>query len=155
VLTVLPGDSTVGTRLHYLCRCDSNLNRGQSKSCGCSNSEARRTKPFWALFGKLKSQAQKMKHAMGLTFEQFLEFTKEKQCHYCKDSLIWKEFAKWKTNLGGYNLDRKDNSKGYSKENCVPCCGDCNKTRGDRYTYEKFMVLAPVLQHIKNARKQK
>ena len=40
-----------------------------------------------------------------------LGLTEEEKCHYCG------------AELRGYNLDRKDNTKGYSKENCVVCCG--------------------------------
>ena len=35
-----------------------------------------------------------------------------------------------------YNLDRKDNSIGYSKNNCVVCCSTCNYIKGDKFTYE-------------------
>jgi hypothetical protein len=29
----------------------------------------------------------------------------------------------------GYNLDRLNSDKGYTKENCVVCCGACNRMK--------------------------
>lgn len=39
-------------------------------------------------------------------------------CHYCGKS-------------GPNGIDRVDNSKGYLKTNCVPCCKHCNYVKGD------------------------
>ena len=40
-------------------------------------------------------------------------------------------------------IDRKDNTIGYSFDNCVSCCGDCNYSKGkqDRETFEKQCKL--------------
>ena len=70
-----------------------------------------------------------------------LGLTEEKKCHYCG------------AELRGYNLDRKDNTKGYSKENCVVCCGTCNKARGNWFTYEEFLLLSHglrLVQYLRN-----
>lgn len=63
----------------------------------------------------------------------------EMACHYCGFPI----------NETGVGLDRKDNSKGYTIDNVVTCCKDCNTTRSDHYTYEEMLVLAPVIQMIK------
>jgi len=34
-------------------------------------------------------------------------------------------------------VDRVDNTKGYTKENCVPCCKICNRLKSD-LTKEEF-----------------
>ena len=39
-------------------------------------------------------------------------------CHYCGKK-------------GPNGTDRVDNSKGYMKTNCVPCCKHCNYVKGD------------------------
>jgi hypothetical protein len=52
-------------------------------------------------------------------------------CYYCGSDL---------TKNKGCCLDRIDNSKGYSLDNVLPCCGDCNKLRGDRLTVEETKV---------------
>jgi hypothetical protein len=44
-----------------------------------------------------------------------------------------------------YNgLDRVDNSKGYSEDNCVPCCGRCNKAKGTM-SLEEFLELVSLV----------
>lgn len=50
---------------------------------------------------------------------------------------------------GAYNLDRKDNSKGYSIKNCVVCCTVCNLTRGNRFTYEQFLEIGKLLSELR------
>lgn len=35
-------------------------------------------------------------------------------------------------------IDRIDSSKGYNKENCVPCCFLCNKMKSNLY-YKDFL----------------
>lgn len=48
-------------------------------------------------------------------------------CYYCGN-------ANWK-DLG---VDRIDNTKGHTPDNCVPCCQKCNSSRGNRKTSEEY-----------------
>jgi hypothetical protein len=59
-----------------------------------------------------------------LTYDNFLAFTEIKKCHYCGEPVDWQPYNKQTS-----NLDRKDNTKGYGVENCVVCCGTCNKMK--------------------------
>ncbi|MGH7974755.1 MAG: hypothetical protein ACREBR_04470 [bacterium] len=45
-------------------------------------------------------------------------------------------------NVSGYSLDRINNSKkiGYTVRNVVPCCGSCNRIRGDNLTFEEMII---------------
>ena len=61
-----------------------------------------------------------------LTEDQWL--AKTKICFYCGDSIIMRT---------GTKLDRIDNSIGYTNENTVGCCGQCNIAKND-YTQEEF-----------------
>jgi len=70
---------------------------------------------------------------MDITFEQFLEFTNISECHYCNSPIVWK-----KSGSRTYNLDRKDNNKGYLLNNLVVCCYKCNKGKREIYTYEEW-----------------
>lgn len=45
-------------------------------------------------------------------------------------------------------LDRKDNSKGHEKENCVPSCVRCNWVRGSWLTYEIMLQVGELLRTI-------
>lgn len=60
-------------------------------------------------------------------------------CHYCNSepSTIYKDNrANYNTYI--YNgIDRKNNSIGYTQENCVTCCKICNRAKLDM-TYEDY-----------------
>jgi hypothetical protein len=75
-----------------------------------------------------------------LTFEEFLEFVSIQKCHYCYSKLNWSAHGGRKISKA-YNLDRKDNTKGYSKDNCVPCCKRCNFSKRNCYTYEEWFEM--------------
>jgi hypothetical protein len=50
-------------------------------------------------------------------------------CFYCGADLL---------TIGGVSLDRIDNSKGYTLDNVLPCCGNCNMIRGNKLTVEEM-----------------
>lgn len=80
-----------------------------------------------------------------ISFEEFARLNSS-LCTYCDDPLP----------EVGHGLDRKDNSVGYTIENVVPCCDDCNKTRGDRYSFQEMKeILSPVLRYLKQLRREK
>jgi len=58
-----------------------------------------------------------------LTKEEFLKLLLS-PCHYCGGD--------------GYGVDRKDSSVGYSKENSLPCCSQCNYMKRD-FNYDVFL----------------
>ena len=75
-----------------------------------------------------------------LTYEQFLEFTKIKNCHYCYSVINWIPYSvvngRYKSRA--YYLDRKNNNGAYSKENCVVCCTKCNIAKNSNYSYNDW-----------------
>lgn len=64
-----------------------------------------------------------------------------KPCIYC-GSVV---------NIG---CDRIDNSKGHTKDNVVPCCDICNRTRFDNFTHEEFKEIGKVIKQIMLKRKE-
>jgi len=104
--------------------------------------------PYRALYTHFMLSLKRRELDCSIVFESFVEFTKTKECHYCGAVVKWSPSSskKWST---ATNLDRKNNRLGYSVENCVVCCCDCNKTKGDRFTYSEFMSLAPILKKIR------
>lgn len=108
----------------------------------------KRVGPFVSLFKKLLGQAKARKVPCPLTFEEFLSFTWNTECHYCGELLIWDRFNR----SGRTNLDRKVNSLGYSKANCVACCPECNWVKGARYSHEEMLLLGQTVRAIKAAR---
>lgn len=126
---------------------------GLIKSCGCLKTEMNREK------ARIMSENNKLPpgeaalnllyatyrwHAevdrdfrFDLSHDEFRTLTKG-DCYYCGAE----PFQKFGHQLHGqyiYNgVDRYDNSQGYSVENCVSCCGPCNKAKGRR-TAEAFI----------------
>lgn len=64
------------------------------------------------------NSAFKRGYAMDLQFDDFKELV-QKPCYYCN---TYKD-----DELNG--IDRIDNTKGYTKENAVACCGVCNRMK--------------------------
>ena len=96
-----------------------------------------RKKPYEALFNNFKKRTKRENKDNQLSYEEFLEFTKEKQCHYCYDDIHWVEYN-LTANGSSYNLDRKDNNRGYIMGNCVTCCWKCNESKKNNFTYEQW-----------------
>lgn len=51
-------------------------------------------------------------------------------------------------------LDRKDNKKGYTLDNVVPCCKRCNRIKSDLFTYEEMLKLSEFLKELPQAPQQ-
>lgn len=78
----------------------------------------------------------------GLSFNLTREFMERKifePCVYCGDT----------KRIG---LDRIDNSKGHTEDNCVSCCYECNVARSDIFSYEEMFVLGKTIKQIKYLR---
>lgn len=82
----------------------------------------------------------------GMSYFQYLQFTKEKMCHYCRANIPWSETG------GAYRLDRKDNEEGYTPENCVVCCPSCNWGKGDVFTYDEWVFMTQALVELRTQR---
>jgi hypothetical protein len=141
--------------IYWLCKCDcgiekeirgSSLIRGDYKSCGCYNIESRaeRNKIEYGLASKrkvyrsYKHEAEERGLLFELSFSQFIDLT-SKNCHYCNSEPSNKCSQDGNNGDFIYNgIDRKDNTKGYTIENCVSCCKICNRAKADM-TYEDFI----------------
>lgn len=66
-----------------------------------------------------------------LTIEEFVRLTSQ-NCHYCgskpKEVSRRRRYHQQVYLFNG--IDRKDNSVGYTPENCLPCCEFCNFRKG-------------------------
>lgn len=82
---------------------------------------------------------------MDLTYEEFVEFTSTLRCHYCQSEVTWAEFNVDKHG-NNYNLDRKDHTKTYSKDNCVVCCARCNWGKQDQFSYDEWYGMTAYLR---------
>lgn len=153
--TVIARDRNHITTSHsiaWLCRCrcgnektilGNNLLAGKNTGCGCNHWAQKR--PFEALYNELKRNAAKDGREVTLTYEEFVEFAGSSDCGYCGAPIIWAKKHLFK-NGNAYNLDRKDNSKGYSKANCVACCGRCNRAKSNHFSYEEWKEIGQLIR---------
>lgn len=125
--------------------CQSCANRNIGRNSAVKISETLRSKPFEYTY---KTFIKKAKLYSNLTYTEYLEFTNIPECHYCNDKIEWKSYTPNKSREWKYYLDRKDNNIGYTKDNCVVCCTQCNYIKGNRFTYEEFLLLSPALKDI-------
>lgn len=138
-----------------LCECGNTKNvyrnsliSGKTKTCGCSRKIGNRRdlfSSFNGLYARHIKQANFRKLGTTLTKEQF-KVLSQSNCFYCGInpehiakpskgcSKEWVESGKFLYN----GIDRMDNTKGYDINNCVPCCGQCNRMKLN-YTYESFL----------------
>ena len=128
-----------------------NYKRGKSRSCGCYNREIITGRPsvhrkaygesdFQFIFNVYKKGARDRKLEFSLTREEFRELTSS-YCYFCGVEPKQKTGRVNYTQTFGeylYNgIDRKDNSKGYVFDNCLPCCKICNYAKHKR-SLEEF-----------------
>lgn len=78
-------------------------------------------------FDSYKSRAKTKNIPFELSFNLFDTIVKHK-CFYCK----YDPFDK------PNGIDRFDNTKGYVKGNCVPCCWTCNRAKSSMKPDEYF-----------------
>jgi hypothetical protein len=72
------------------------------------------------IYSNYRRGARKRHLDFNLTKEEFFSIAKDR-CHYCGGEPI--------SNFGFNGIDRVNNSVGYVKENCVPCCSICNMAK--------------------------
>ena len=155
-------------KVMWVCKCDcgetvaitgNGLMSGTTRSCGCLKIEAitklgkkysltRGKASFNSLYRKYKEGAKKRNLEFTLTEEEFEELTKSK-CFYC-DALP-KQRSHTKSYKGAYiynGIDRVNNKVGYVEENCVPCCGTCNRLKGTMELPEFINKLMNIYKNI-------
>ncbi len=69
-------------------------------------------------------------------------------CFYCgaepsSKNIYWLKDGHYRCN----GIDRKDNSKGYTIENCVPCCPECNFCKGSLSKDEFLKLVKKVYEY--------
>lgn len=147
LLVVVIGDLRKKNR-YLWCRCTcgvekqilrQDLRYGDTRSCGCLRIEKARTTATEKLFTKKWLQ---YKHGSKVDGRCFLLSPRQfrniitKPCYYC-----------WVDGMPFNGIDRVDNSKGYVRKNCVPCCTPCNRAKL-RMTQREFLAwVQRVYQH--------
>jgi hypothetical protein len=174
-LLVLEEVEPINGKSAWLCQCDcgntkivktSLLKDKNCHSCGCLNNEKRlsridamcikRTK-----YTKLEATARVVwrNKYKEMDFEDFYEMS-QLDCFYCgeppsnitESSRTRSLKDEKESGIFIYNgLDRVDNNKVHTKENCVPCCKYCNYAKSDLTLKEfKEWVIAAYNGFIKS-----
>lgn len=149
-LTIIKYDhSDSRNRRHYLCRCDcgkektiqgSLITSGNTKSCGCLGIEARANRIKLPDHGgcvnnlilQYKRGARDRGLEYNLTRELFVELI-YMPCDYCnRPPSNFKTTKNDSVGIFYSGIDRIDPTKGYTKDNVVPCCKMCNRSKNDR-----------------------
>ena len=130
------------TTYKYLCQCScgneivataSNLYSGATTSCGCYDKE-RRKLPVGESMRNLKiyeykKDAKRRNLIWDLTVEQ-AENLFTGSCFYCGGSPHQIRQTSVSNGVFIHNgIDRINNAMGYTPENCVSCCSDCNRAK--------------------------
>jgi len=139
------------------CKCDcgniktvttAHLNNGHVKSCGCLKLNGACLPKGEATFNQhlvhYKQHAKRKKVKFELTKDEFKDLT-SRNCFYCNEPPEYKDFFTtvrgkvYRKNGGAYlnGIDRIDSDKGYTLDNCVPCCTKCNLAKRTM-SYEEF-----------------
>jgi 5-methylcytosine-specific restriction endonuclease McrA len=71
-----------------------------------------------------------------LTGAEFVDLLCQ-NCHYCGAAPAMDEISQG-LRFTHNGIDRKDNGQGYTKENCVTACWNCNRAKGT-LSYEEFL----------------
>ena len=144
------GDAT------WLCNCKcgkravlvgAHLRSGRVKSCGCLLALPEGVASFNKVLSSMKRSAKHRGYTWQLTKEQFSTLTQQ-TCYYCgmEPSQCGHHSSHGDHIYNG--LDRVDNSKDYTIDNVVPCCGDCNRAKGTKTTEEFKVWLHKAHEHF-------
>lgn len=143
------------TRVIVQCECGktnivdgAKFNSGIIQSCGCIRKgmpqphsrigygESSRNK----IIDSYKRNAANKGNSFDLSKEDMINYF-ESDCYYCNRAPY--KIFKQKGGYGEYTyngIDRLDNNLGYSKENCVSCCSECNYLK-NKYHVNDFLKL--------------
>lgn len=171
-LTVLDAAPPVNGRSAWRCQCDcgiikvvktDDLRSGDTKSCGCWNREqnSRRAVNMYSKcikYTPIEASARRVwrNRYSEMPFEDFYTIS-QNNCYYCEEAPsnvqngATKNSSQDMKNNGYYKyngLDRLDNSKPHSKENCVACCKYCNYAKRERSLEDFKEWIIKVYQHL-------
>lgn len=133
------------------------LRSGRSNSCGCYKSdkakEMHRLDPKENAYNKLEDTCKRGAKSRNIPYELVTEEFRSliiQNCHWCgeeprpRNPLYKKDGTRNKSNITisidwanqqwvyVNGIDRIDNNSGYTIDNCVPCCPDCNQMKSNR-----------------------
>lgn len=114
---------------------------------GVNGQDSIRLKYLWLYKFAYKRRASRKGLEFSLSEDQFLTLVTS-NCHYCGQSYLSETRVVNKKAVQMLTVDRKDSNKGYTAENCVPACKQCNTIKMD-YSYEEFInKINKIAKHL-------
>ena len=102
--------------------------------------------PYKRAYTRIKKRNMKLGFDNLMTYADAAKIAEIPNCHYCNVALNRLKHGKGsQVSL----MDRKDNNKGYEKDNVVPCCWRCNNGRGNLFSYEEWYGMTGYLRKPK------
>lgn len=89
---------------------------------------------------KLVTAARKKGFILDISKDEYKKIIDE-TCYYCGYDLYYS---------CGYSLDRIDGNSGYTKDNVVACCGDCNTIKNSILTKEETIKVVELIKKLRN-----
>lgn len=133
----------------------STFSNPKAKSCGCYMDDRRKMgmikrtpdseiKQFLTHY---KASSKVRNKIFNLSFDEFKKIILQ-NCFFCNELPQNKYTKVGKLRKIKYNgIDRFDNSLGYIKSNCVPCCGLCNRMKGESSIEEFKNKISNIYTH--------
>ena len=172
-LLVISRAEAIKGRTAWSCQCDCGnmaniiskyLKNGDTKSCGCLNTDKRKEKAqlmmaAWTKFEPRIAAARNMWRASynEMQFDDFYRLS-QLPCFYCDSEPSNKAdltkltersvFAKENGTFIYNGLDRVDPSLGHTVENCVPSCWICNRTKRDQSLNSFYQQINRLINNI-------
>lgn len=147
------GTSPTSSQPMWLCRCEcgterklhgNSLKTGRTKSCGCSFVKKESTR--WnSLYATTKTNARNKGVPFELSMDQFIELSRM-NCHYCGVEPTIRKHGKL-ADIVANGIDRVDNDRGYTTDNVVPSCFQCNASKRNLHTADFVTWLKRIAQH--------
>lgn len=161
-LTVLErAEKSPSGKLRWKCRCScgkittvqgNHLRNGMTRSCGCLQHELLldRVNGHTLVNNHLRSYQRHAKTRnlpWTLSKKEFYRITTN-PCYYCGRPPKSIPSNKWHTPTRSFTgIDRLDNNKGYSTENVVPACHECNSAKSSRSAKDFYWWINRVYTH--------
>jgi transposase-like protein len=105
-----------------------------------------RGNPLRQYFKLYERNARVGSRNFSLTEDQFAQLA-QRPCHYCGQEPVPRRVNSHQILVNG--IDRVDNTKGYTPENCVPACGPCNMMKGNLSASAFIERCRSVAKHAK------
>lgn len=118
---------------------------------------SQRKRPYEYILAELYQRYKEKRNIeVTLTYEELVELISNPFCHYCNSKVEYSEYTRNNNKIPttrAYQLDRKDNNKGYTLDNVVVCCWNCNRLKSNLFSYDEFLEIAVIMRKIMQNRK--